>query len=208
MKTIQGYVGKNKVLKSMLKEDLEKGNVWLIDTVGTPIYIAENESKGDLFVTTFTGFDLGELNDLEERLKEGVSMDELSEIQKIYLSINAPMESVTQFYLMEKRIGVEIVVTVQLPMVSNEKVLVSHFPFMEESYESKVESVDVKKLISDEEVDLTKLKSNQVVKAIYIPDIAFNGVEVLIYDKEKNRFVSDERDIYFELYHPVFDDGV
>lgn len=131
MITIQGYTGKSKVLESMLKEDLEKGDVWLVDTVGTPVLYRDYESKGQLYGTVFTGFDFKNLGMIEDRLKEGILMDELGEVKKVYLSMNAPQDAINTLHEIESRIGIELVVTIQTSKgVLEDRVLVSEMPMI------------------------------------------------------------------------------
>lgn len=129
MKIIQGHTGKSDVLKSMLKEDLEKVDVWLIDTVGIPLVYRNYDAKGQLYKTALTGLDFDNLGVMEDRLNEGLASEELGEVGKIYLSINAPQDSIKTLREIESSIGVDLVVTIQTSKgMLKDKVLVSEIP--------------------------------------------------------------------------------
>ena len=56
-------------------------------------------------------------------------------------------------------------------------------------------------------LDLQKLTSNQVVKAYYMADIAFNEIKFFTYDKDRNSFVlKDDVDFEYNLQHIAFDE--
>lgn len=193
MITIQGLTGKSEIMLEKMKSDLEKHDIFVLDTLGIftfqKLHMAEN--KYDMFFSTSHDFDLYNLDYLERTLKEALNSRLANNIKRIYLSMNVPANFVTKLHLMEQNLGVEIVVTVQM---DHESVLVSNYPILSTEKSKKL-------------FDLKKITNKQRVKAVYIPDLAFNKSLALIYDKETNQFIPEDNSFGFDLEHIVFDEG-